>query len=92
MTLRVNIAQKYDVEFREADGITVDEFLRHMDELADIDRRVVEWHNETIYELSRDAVQRTLAEENINAEVRSFLTSLLQQSGCTQDIIRVEFY
>ena len=46
MTWHVHIAHKYDVDLHEAEGISVDDFLRKIDRLREINGEIVEWYDE----------------------------------------------
>ena len=95
MTWHVHVAHKYDVDFHEVDGITVDEFLRKIDRLREINGEIVEWHdeeNEMARELSRTAIVNTLANTALEEDIRVFLQNLLAQSNPELDFMRIEFY
>ncbi len=95
MGIRVHIAHKYDVDFHEADGVSVDEFLRNIDKLLEFDEGIVEWHdeeNEKAWELNRNAVVNAAENTEISEGIRVFLKKLLAQSNPDLDFMRIEFY
>jgi len=95
MTRHVHIAHKYDVDFHEAEGISVDEFLRNIDRLQQIDGEIVEWHdeeNEMAWELNRAAAANALDNPALDEDLRVFLRKLLAQSNPRLDFMRIEFY
>ena len=95
MGRRVHIAYKYDVDFHEAEGISVDEFLRNIDRLQQIDGDIVEWYdeeNEMAWELNRVATAKTIDSQKFDEDLRVFLRKLLAQSNADLDFMRIEFY
>ena len=95
MGRRVHIAHKYDVDFHEAEGISVDEFLGHVDRLQQINGDIVEWYdeeNEMAWELNRAAVVNALDNAELDEDMRIFLRKLLAQSNPMLDFMRIEFY
>ena len=95
MGIRVHIAHKYDVDFHEADDVSVDEFLRNVDKLMEFDDGIVEWHdeeNEMAWELNRNAVVNAAENMEIDEGIRVFLKKLLAQSNPDLDFMRIEFY
>jgi len=95
MGRRVHIAHRYDVDFHEAEGISVDDFLKHIDRLQQIDGEILEWHdeeNEMAWGLNRAAVVNALDNPALDEDMRDFLRKLLAQSNPRLDFMRIEFY
>ena len=95
MTWHVHIAHKYDADLHEAEGISVDDFLRKIDRLREINGEIVEWYdeeNEMAWELSRTAIANTLSNTVLEEDIRVFLQNLLAQSNPELDFMRIEFY
>ena len=95
MTIGVHIAHKYDVDFHEAEGFSVDEFLNQVDKFQEIDEEIVEWHdeeNEMAWELNRIAIANALDNPELDEDMRNFLRKLLAHSNPDLDFMRIEFY
>jgi len=75
--------------------LSVDEFLKHIDRLQQIDGEIVEWHdeeNEMAWELNRSAIAKTIDSHKLDEDLRVFLRKLLAQSNADLDFMRIEFY
>lgn len=95
MSVRPNIAKRYDVEFAEFDGYTADECENLIERLREFDEDVVGFEAESgdAYELDREALEGLLTHPALPADLAKFVSAMLAQGGENPfNIVRLEFY
>lgn len=96
MSVKPNIAKRYDVEFAEFDGYSADECGNLIERLREFDEDVVGFEAESgdAYELDRESLEGLLLKHPaLPADLAKFVSAMLSQGGKNPfNIVRLEFY
>ncbi|MDD4817331.1 MAG: hypothetical protein PHI85_05115 [Victivallaceae bacterium] len=100
MSIRVNVAIKYDVEFDELGGYSADDAVRMIRKIqSEYAEDVISWvdEHETDFELSRPELQHLmdsgkLLDDSEADELEVFVQSLLDMGDRDKDFIVIQLY